>query len=225
MNIFSFIKNEKSRVLFNIIFELIIIGLLGIILLWISNNYIIHNPSNPTFRIIGTIVQLIILLLFLYIKSPSVKDLGLSWKSMNPKNKVYYIIGLAIVPLLIISACFFMKPIFALVMNLRFGIMVVLFEEIIFRGYIWHRLQEKKYDDITLIFTTAMLFGLFHLTYYYEIGYATSFFKDAPSLSSILRQKVIANIGYGLFLGFFRYKSKNLYLPLIVHSIGNIMGQ
>ena len=109
-------------------------------------------------------------------------------------------------------------------MNLRFGIMAALFEEIIFRGYIWHRLQGKQYDDITLIFTTAIFFGLFHLAGYYEIEYATSFFKDAPSLSSLLRQKVLANFGYGLFLGFFRYKSKNLYLPLIIHSVGNFMG-
>jgi membrane protease YdiL (CAAX protease family) len=224
MNIFSFIKNEKTRVLFNIIFELIIIGLLGIVLLLISNNFIILNPSKLAFRIIGTIVQLLVLLLFLYIKSTSVQDIGLSWKSISPKYKVYYIIGLSLIPLLIISACFFM-PFFAFAMNLRFGIMAALFEEIIFRGYIWHRLQDKKFDDITLIFTTAIFFGLFHLTYYYEIGYATSFFNDAPSLSSILRQKVMANLGYGLFLGFFRYKSKNLYLPLIIHSIGNILGQ
>jgi uncharacterized protein len=224
MNIFSFIKNEKTRELFNIIFELIIIGLLGIVLLWISNNIIIHNPSKPAFRIIGTIVQLVILLLFLFIKSPSVNEIGLSWKNINPKYKIYYIIGIAFIPLLIISGCFFMS-FFAFTMNLRFGIMAALFEEIIFRGYIWHRLQDKKFDDITLIFTTAIFFGLFHLTYYYEIGYATSFFKDAPSLSSILRQKVMANLGYGLFLGFFRYKSKNLYLPLVIHSIGNIMGQ
>ena len=223
MNTFAFIKNEKKQVIFIIIFELIIIGLLGIVLLWISNNFIIHNPSKPAFRIIGTIVQLFVLLLFLYIKSPSVKDIGLSWKSINPKYRIYYVIGLALIPLLLISGCFFM-PFFAFTMNLRFGIMAALFEEIIFRGYIWHKMQSKQFDDITIIFTTAIFFGLFHLAGYYEIGYATSFFKDAPGLSSILRQKVLANIGYGFFLGFLRYKSKNLYLSLIVHSIGNFMG-
>ena len=223
MNTFAFIKNGKTQVMFNIIFELIIIGLLGTILLWVSNNYIIDNPSKPTFRIIGTMAQLILLLLFLYVKSPSLKNLGLSWQSINPKYRILYIIGLALIPLLLISGCFFM-PFFAFTMNLRFGVMSPLFEEIIFRGYIWQSLKEKQYDDVTVIVVTALFFGLFHLAGYYEIDYMTSFFKDAPVLSSVLRQKVLANIGYGFFLGFLRYKSKNLYLPLIVHSIGNFMG-
>jgi uncharacterized protein len=223
MNTFTFIKNEKKHVMLSIIFEVVIMGLLGTLLLWISNNYIIHNPSKPVFRIIGTIVQLFILLLFLYVKAPSMQILGLSWQSINPKFRIYYIIGLTLIPLMLFSGCFFM-PFFAFTMNLRFGIMAALFEEIIFRGYIWHRLKDKQYDDITLIFTTAIFFGLFHLAGYYEIDYMTHFFKDAPSMSQIMRSKVLTNLSYGLFLGFLRYKSKNLYLPLIVHSIGNFMG-
>lgn len=223
MNTYTFVKNEKTRVMFNIIFVLIIIGLLETILLWISNNFIIHNPSIPVFRIIGTIAQLLVLLLFLYVKKPSIQTLGLSWQNINPKHRIYYLIGLALIPILLISGCFFM-PFFAFTMNLRFAVMSPLFEEIIFRGYIWQRLKEKQYDDITLIVTTAIFFGLFHLAGYYEIKYATSFFENAPGLSTVLRQKVLANIGYGFFLGFLRYKSKNLYLPLIVHSIGNFIG-
>lgn len=223
MNTFAFIKNDKKQVILSIVFELIIIGFLGVFLLWVSNNFIFHNPSKPAFRIIGTIVQLIVLLLFLFVKSPSVKDIGLSWENINPKYRIYYIIGLALIPVLLISGCFFM-PFFAFTMNLRFAIMSPIFEEILFRGYIWNRLKEKQFDDITIVVTTAIFFGLFHLAGYYEIDYATSFFKDAPHLANILHQKVLANIGYGFFLGFLRYKSKNLYLPFIVHSILNFLG-
>lgn len=223
MNTLAFIKNEKKQVICFIVFELIVIGFLGILLLWISNNFIIHHPSKPTFRIIGSIVQLLVLLLFLYVKSPSAKEIGMSWENINPTHKKYYIIGLALIPAMLISGCFFM-PFFAFTMNLRFGIMSPVFEEILFRGYIWNRLKEKQFDDITIVFTTAIFFGLFHLAGYYEIAYATGFFKDAPDLAPILRQKVLANMGYGFFLGFLRYKSKNLYLPFIVHSIGNFLG-
>lgn len=223
MNTFSYIKNEKTQIIFNIIFELIIIGLLGIALLWISNNFIISNPSKPAFRIIGTIAELLILLLFLYIKKPSVQNLGLSWQGITPKYRIYYVIGLVFIPLLIISGCFFM-PFFAFTMNLRFGIMAPLFEEIIFRGYIWHRLKEKQYDDISVIFITSLFFGLFHLFGYYEIDYATGFFNNAPSITHILIQKVLLNLSYGMILGYIRYKSKSLYLSLIIHSFGNIIG-
>jgi len=73
---------------------------------------------------------------------------------------------------------------FDIAQNIRFGIFCPIFEEIIFRGYIWNKLKNSKYDDISLIFITGALFGLFHLTYYYEIAYATSFYKDAPSMYS-----------------------------------------
>jgi len=80
-------------------------------------------------------------------------------------------------------------PFFAFTMNLRFGIMAALFEEIIFRGYIWHKMQSKQFDDISVIFTTAIFFGLFHLAGYYEINYMTSFFNDAPGLHQFYVKK------------------------------------
>ncbi len=217
------VKNEKTHVILSVIAELIIIGFLGVLLLWISNNYIFQHPSKPTFRIIGSVAQILILLLFLLIKSPSVKDIGLSWQTINSKYRIYYIIGLSLICILLISGCFFM-PAYAITMNIRFGIMAPIFEEIIFRGYIWHRLKQKQFDDISIILITALFFGLFHLAGYYEINYVTNLFSEAPSIQQIMRSKVLANIGYGFFLGFLRYKSKNLYLPLIVHSIGNIIG-
>jgi membrane protease YdiL (CAAX protease family) len=61
-----------------------------------------------------------------------------------------------------------------------------------------------------------------NLAGYYEIAYSTSFFNDAPPISKILLNKVLINTGYGILLGYFRYKFKHLYLPFIIHAIGNI---
>jgi membrane protease YdiL (CAAX protease family) len=111
---------------------------------------------------------------------------------------------------------------FSFTMNLRFGIAAPVFEKVIFRGYIWYKLKDKQYNDVSIIHITGLLFGLFHLAGYYESSYSTSFFSNAPPISKILLNKVLVNSGYGILLGYFRYKSKHLYLPFIIHAIGNI---
>lgn len=224
MRITAFVKYEKAQVIFSIIFELLILGIGGIILLWISNNFIIQNPSIPLFRLISSLASILILTLFLTIKKPSLQNIGLSLTDVNRKSRWAYLIGLILIVLLFVTSFFFMD-FFDIAQNIRFGIFCPIFEEIIFRGYIWHKLENNNYHNISIIFITGALFGLFHLAYYYEIAYATSFFKDAPSMFKILQNKVLINIGYGFLLGFIRYKSKNLYLTLIIHSIGNILGK
>lgn len=218
------VRNEKTQVVFSIIFELLILGMCGTLLLWISNNYIIPNPAIPIFRLISSLVSILILAIFLAIKRPSLQSLGLLFTDVNRKSRWVYLMGFTLIIVLFTSSFFFMG-FFDIAQNIRFGIFCPVFEEIIFRGYIWNKLKNSKYDDISLIFITGALFGLFHLTYYYEISYATSFFDDAPSMFKIMQNKVMINIGYGFLLGFIRYKSKNLYLTTIIHSIGNILGK
>jgi len=224
MIITAFVRNEKAQVMFSIIFELLVLGLAGTVLLWISNTFIIQNPSVPIFRLISSLASILILTIFLTIKKPSLQNIGLSLTDVNRKSRLVYLIGFILIIVLFITSFFFMD-FFNIAQNIRFGIFCPIFEEIIFRGYIWHKLKKSKYDDISIIFITGALFGLFHLAYYYEIAYATSFFEDAPSMFKIMQNKVLINIGYGFLLGFIRYKSKNLYLTLIIHSIGNILGK
>ena len=66
MDIFSSVKNGKKQVLFTVFAEILIIGVVGILLLWISNTYIIKNPPNHTFRIIESVMSILILTVFLY---------------------------------------------------------------------------------------------------------------------------------------------------------------
>ena len=223
MRITAFARNEKTQVMLSIIVELLIIGILGNLLLWVSNTFVIQNPSKPIFRLIGSVIPLLILAIFLFIKRPSIQELGLSYQNIRPQVRKYYIIGLILI-ILLLGTSYLIMDFFSFTMNLRFGLTAPIFEELIFRGYIWHRLKNSKHDDISIIFITGALFGLFHLAGYYEIAYATSFFKDAPPLFKILQNKVLINTGYGFLLGFIRYKSKNLYLSYIIHSIGNIIG-
>lgn len=222
MNIFSFIKNEKKRVMFTVFTEVIIIGLLGILLLWLSNTYIIRNPPNHTFRIIESVLSILILTVFLLIKRPSLQDLGLSFQDIKPIVRNLYIIGVSIIFLMVISSFFFMENLSSS-MNLRFGLGSPVFEEILFRGYLWHRLKKSKVGDISIIFITGVFFGLFHLYGYYEYSYETGFITEAPVMLNVVFQKVLLNIAFGLLLGYIRYKSKKLYPSFLIHAFNNII--
>jgi membrane protease YdiL (CAAX protease family) len=222
MNGFSFVKNEKKRVLFIVFTEVIIIGLLGILLLWVSNTYIIKNSPNCTFRIIESVSSILILTVFLIIRKPSLQDLGLSFQDIKPTVRNLYIVGVSIIFLMVISSFFFMDNLSSS-MNLRFGLASPVFEEILFRGYLWHRLKKSKVGDISILFTTGTFFGLFHLFGYYEYSYETGFTTEVPVMLNVVMQKVLLNIAFGLLLGYVRYKSKKLYPSFLIHAFNNII--
>ena len=222
MNISSSIKNEKKRALFVVIAELFIIGLLGILLVWSSNTFIIPNPSNQVFRIIESVVSIVILTMFLVIKKTSLHDLGLSLQDIKPRVRYFYIVGVSIVLLMVATSFLFMDTLSS-TMNLRFGLVSPVFEEILFRGYFWHRLKKSQVEDISIIFITGILFGLFHLFGYYEYSYETGFSAEAPVMLNVVIQKVLLNISFGLLLGYIRYKSNKLYPSFLIHSLNNII--
>jgi uncharacterized protein len=222
MNVFAFIKDEKKQALFSVIVEITVVGLLGIFLLKISNDYVIKNPPNHIFRIIESVLSILILSVFLTIKKPSLHDLGLSLHDVKPLVRNLYIIGISIVLLMVVSSFFFMDNLSS-TMNLRFGLVSPLFEEILFRGYVWHRLKKSRVGDVSVIFITGILFGLFHLFGYYEYSYETGFTTETQLMLNVVIQKILLNISFGLLLGYIRYKTKKLYPSLLIHSLNNII--
>ncbi len=222
MNVFAFIKDEKKQALFSVIVEIIIIGSLGIFFLKVSNDYVIKDPPNHIFRIIESVLSLLILSVFLIIKKSSLHDLGLSLRNVKPLVRNLYMIGISIVLLMVISSFFFMDNLSS-TMNLRFGLVSPLFEEVLFRGYVWHRLKKSRVGDVSVIFITGILFGLFHLFGYYEYSYETGFTTETKLMLNVVVQKILLNISFGLLLGYIRYKTKKLYPSLLIHSLNNII--
>lgn len=222
MNANILMKDEKKRVLFTVSAEVLMIGLLGVLLLWFTNTYIIKNPPNHIFRIIESVLSVLILTVFLLIKKTSLQDLGLSLQDIKPKVRNLYIIGVSIILLMVISSFFFMDNLSS-TMNLRFGLASPVFEEILFRGYLWHKLKKSNIGDISTIFITGIFFGLFHLFGYYEYAYETGFTTETPVMLNVVIQKVLLNIAFSLLLGYIKYKSKMLYPSFLIHSFNNII--
>ena len=116
------------------------------------------------------------------------------------------------------------KPIFALVTNFHFGLTTPLFEELIFRGYWWERLNKKTNNEYKTLVLTSLFFGIFHFGYYFLIAYTAYLHNVNASFLSIMITKYITATTLGLILGLARLKSKDVSLPIIIHGIINIIG-
>jgi membrane protease YdiL (CAAX protease family) len=211
---------------FKFIIILLLIHLVNNAIIFLTLNTIVHNPSIPKYRLICSFSQIITLIFFVILTKPSTKELGIYWQDIKTKMKYLYVVGGLFVLLLVVSSYFIMWDIryYALMTNINFGITTPILEELVFRGYSWAKFKEQGFSNIKTLITTSIIFGLFHLGYYYQISYATQFHPDAPSMSKIMFTKVVFTIILGLFLGLIRWKSQKVYGSIIVHSILNIVG-
>jgi len=219
------ILNLKSF-FYRFILILLAIQLLDNILIFLSLNTIIHKPRIPQFRLICSICQILVFIIFIVCLKPSIKDLGLTWFDMKKSSKIIYLVGGLLVLSLVVSSYFIMsdRKYFALMTNIHFGLTTPIFEELIFRGYGWEKFRNENHSNLVTLMITSLTFALFHLGYYYQISYATQFHPDAPSMINIMFMKIIFAIVLGFIMGLIRWKTKRVFGPVIIHSILNIMG-
>lgn len=101
------------------------------------------------------------------------------------------------------------------------SVVTPIFEEIIFRGYLWNALSEKYHSEAAVGLITAILFGLWHLGYLDSIIFRTS----PDQLAFVMLMKAGIGLCYGLALGLLRYKTKNCYSTMLLHGIMNLFGR
>ena len=144
-----------------------------------------------------------------------------SSKKFNMKYKLFTIfVLLFFIVTPIITKNYELYNILSLVYN---AIITVIFEELIFRGLIFKEISSMKNDLIAYIVST-ILFGIWHLGYIDTIIWRTSLFSPDANIANIMFWKVITGIIIGVILGFFRYKNKNVYSSMLVHTFINTFG-
>lgn len=101
------------------------------------------------------------------------------------------------------------------VMLLLYGSIVTpVFEELIFRGYIWNRLHAVLSKEIFVFIWSVILFTVWH------IGYMIP--QIAAGNVTAVIWKLAAGLGYGTVLGLVRLKTKNCYAAMLLHGVLNI---
>ena len=109
------------------------------------------------------------------------------------------------------------EPILLLVYS---SIVTPIFEELIFRGYIWNELNQIFTSEWKTYIITTILFALWHLGYISSIAFRVEY-----DLLNVMIWKVITGLCFGIVLGAVRLKTKNCYSTMLLHGVMNLFGR
>lgn len=226
MNNLSPPKNQFTVLILQIVLALFIIQILRALImdgLW----YLLQPGENLVlFQIINGISFLVVGALLLVCFRPSLKDLSLDYDDIRKKTRIIYIGLGAILFILLTLPVILGFELELMVLNLVFGLIVPAFEELLFRGYLWNKVEDslesqKDFSQrsglITWI-TITLLFALWHM------GYLDVFLihPKQMTLAPILLSKIGIGLVLGLIVGFIRLKTGKVYGSFFCHAFWNI---
>ncbi|MPM65489.1 hypothetical protein SDC9_112386 [bioreactor metagenome] len=138
-------------------------------------------------------------------------------------NAGCYLIS-ALVLIIFLSTLFFInEPTILEQTSLIYGAVVTpLFEELLFRGYVWSEL--KGFNHGLIIVINAVLFGLWHLGYVDTVIWRLNFFAVSGNLLQIMFFKMLTGMLIGLVLAGLRSRYQNVYIVFLFHCLINIIG-
>jgi membrane protease YdiL (CAAX protease family) len=142
-------------------------------------------------------------------------------------SKVLFGVGTGIVAFLIVSTPFFTEDfsVTALVTLLYSAVATPLFEELLFRGLIWNRLTPHFHSEFRVYLATTVLFGIWHIGYLDGVMFNMLANGLQGNIPWIMFMKVVVGIVYGIIVGFVRYKTKSVYLGMLMHGLMNLFGK
>jgi membrane protease YdiL (CAAX protease family) len=226
MNLFSTDTDRKIflKLVLKIIVALVLIQIARALVmdsLWLT----FGSAKNLTFFQLFNGLSLIIvgIMLLLWFK-PSLKDLGLDWDDIGLRNRIIYLLGSIFLVFMALTPYTLSLDPEMLVIGVVFGIITPAFEEMLFRGYIWGKIEKstsKKHSHGVLTWlTVTLLFSIWHL------GYLDVFIihpLGVGNLVMIMVSKLIIGLVLGLLVGYARLKTGKTYLSIILHGLWNVM--
>lgn len=138
-----------------------------------------------------------------------------------PRFSRRYFFATGIVGLLLVTTpAYYSGGIEAILLLIYSSIVTPIFEELIFRRYVWNQLSVIFKRAVPVYLWSSVLFGIWHL------GYSDSLaFRVGEGLPEALIWTVIIGLCYGLVLGLLRLRTKNCYSTILLHGAMNIFGR
>ncbi len=196
------------------------IGLLQI-LLQISDNAMLYH----SFLLIP-----IGILLILSIR-PSLGNLGLDIKKMDKRVKIVYLIGgILVIVIALLTPSLWLEPSPMTIISVVESVLIYpIFEELLFRGYVWSKLEKRfegrRFGGMEIIALNSLLFGVWHLGYLDVIFMKTQAQLTSTPFVTIMFYKVLTGMVFGVLTGVARWRMKSTYSSILVHSFFNIFGR
>ena len=137
----------------------------------------------------------------------------------SSESKGYYIVvTICILMLSIISSDIINNPSIENIINLIYYSMIIpIYEEIIFRSYIWENLKKDNKNEWKIYIITTILASLF------QIGYIDTINMSMGNMVNIIFIKCILMLSCSFFIGSFKYEIKNSYSCMFIHSFITIL--
>jgi membrane protease YdiL (CAAX protease family) len=133
----------------------------------------------------------------------------------------FYIIVTIVAAILFIAAPSNFKGGFQAISLLVYGsIITPIYEELIFRGYVWNKLNTIYSKEWKTYIVSTVLFALWHIGYISSIA-----FRVESGLANAMIWKVITGFCFGTILGGVRLRTKNSYSTILLHGVLNMFGR
>ena len=215
-------RNDFLKLVLKIVVALALIQLFRAAIfgsLWIT----IQPGDNITlFQFINGLHFIIVgIILLLYFK-PSLDELGLQWDDIRRRTRLFYIIGALILVTLIVIPYTFGWELQILVMGLMFGLITPLFEELLFRGYIWGKISQSPgmvHSPTLTLGTVTLLFMVWHLGY---LDVLILHPLASTNIPWIMVSKMGIGLVLGLIVGYLRLKTGKTYASILFHGFWNV---
>ena len=103
-----------------------------------------------------------------------------------------------------------------------------LFEEPIFRGWIWNRVSTSlpgRFNGVLTLLISTILFALWHLGYWDVVALHVRPGTTFAGLTYIMLMKMMVASIIGLLAGMLRWKTGNIYASILIHAFWNLFGR
>ena len=215
-------RNDFLKLVLKIVVALALIQLFRVAIfgsLWIT----VQPGDNITlFQFINGLQFIIVgIILLLYFK-PSLDELGLQWDDIRRRTRLFYVIGVLILVTLIVIPYTFGWELQILIMGLMFGLITPLFEELLFRGYIWGKISQSPgmvYPHAMTLITVTLLFMVWHLGY---LDVLILHPLASTNIPWIMVSKMGIGLVLGLIVGYLRLKTGKTYASILFHGLWNV---
>lgn len=132
----------------------------------------------------------------------------------------YILVTIVVVALFMATPSNFTGGFHAIILLFYSSIVTPIFEELIFRGYVWNKLNTIFSKEWKTYIVSTVLFSLWHIGYISSIA-----FRVENGLANAMIWKVITGFCFGIILGAVRLKTKNSYSTILLHGVLNIFGR
>lgn len=211
--------NNSSNTLLKIIIFLTVLQFIRIVSKKIVFLFLDFNKFN---NYIITIIIMILISLFTVYKSKK-ENISLNIFSFmeSKESKSYYTMVTIAILVLIITSPIYNKHLYkeSIIFLIYSAVVIPIYEGIIFRSYIWSKLEKEYDNEWKAYLVSSILFSIWNIGYIDNIVIISGFDK----IGWLLFTKCSIMFTYGIIIGYFKYKIKNSYSSMLIHSFINIL--